>query len=405
MRSLSRDDVTGFAALGSAGFVSALSIFWIASNRIAEIPPHLSASALLAIQWHAVGLTLAKFGIDYAVFTIVSRNARVGFRPRTALAFPILPVVAGFFAFSLALFDAPVAALLAVAVFLDTLTTILAAELNARRRFLESAAGNLLNYPLFLALWYLAAQRTAPTLGQAVLLFCVSSAVRYAWVAWRASIGQRDASAFDLTVKGWIGAQGALNHFAFRSDQITLALLLFLGVDWVAGSADLSAYVFLSRLPELATGILVLTGTVLFPNRHLAPGIDTGNRAVLGYYAVLAAAILALAAVAAAVALPLFVGKAPTPSWVVPFILQIPLVLLANLVTYSMQSQGHLPGLLRNLLVGSLAGMAVIAAAAMNQSLLLVAWVVPAQLSVFVALGLFAGWGGAIRLFAVGDDR
>ncbi|MGD9954026.1 MAG: hypothetical protein AB7S87_15755, partial [Burkholderiales bacterium] len=67
MKALSRGDVAGFAALGSAGFASALAVFWLASNRIAEIPAHLAASALLAIQWHAVGLTLAKFGIDYAV--------------------------------------------------------------------------------------------------------------------------------------------------------------------------------------------------------------------------------------------------------------------------------------------------------------------------------------------------
>ncbi len=405
MKALSRGDVAGFAALGSAGFVSALSIFWLASNRIAQIPAHLSASALLAIQWHAVGLALAKFGIDYAVFTIVSRNPGVGFRSRTALAFPILPAVAGFFVFSLALFDASVAALLATAVLLDTLTTILAAELNARRRFLESAAGNLLNYPLFLGLWYVAAQRVPPTLGQAILLFAVSSAIRYAWVAWRASIGQRDSSPFDLTVKGWIGAQGVLNLFAFRSDQIGLALMLFLGVQWVAGNADLSAYVFLSRFPELATGILVLAGTVLFPGRHLDSARRPGNSRVLGYYAVLAAVIFAFAAAAVALVLPLFVGKAPAVAWVVPFILQIPLVLLANLVTYSMQSQGHLPGLLRNLFFAGLAGVAVIGAAAWNQSLQLVAWVIPAQLAVFVCLGLFAGWGGAIRLFEVGNDR
>jgi len=405
MKAFSREDLQGFASLGGAGLVSALSIFWLASNRIESIPPHLVASALLAIQWHAVGLTLAKFGIDYAVFAIVSRTPGVGFRTRTALAFPILPATAAFLAGSLGLFAPAAAALLSLAVLLDTLSTILAAQLNARRRFSEAAFGNLLNYPLFVALWVAAARSGGPSLEQALALFAASSGVRYAWLAWRSRSGMHEAKSFDLTVKGWIGAQGALNLFAFRSDQIALALLLFLGADWVAGSADLNAYVFLARFPELATGILVLAGTVLFPGRHLGPRPLAGGGRVLGYYGALAASILVLAAAGVVAALPVFVGKTPPAAWVAPFILQVPLVLLANLVTYSMQSQGYLPGLLRNLLAGSLAGLAVIGLAVAGHSLAGVAWGGPVQLAVFVALGLVADWGRAIALFEVEDAR
>lgn len=403
MKGLSREDLAGMGMLGASGFVSAAALLWLASNRIVGIPPEMVAALLLAIQWHLVGLTLAKFGIDYAVFAVVSRNPGITFRGRDTLPFPILPCAAAFLAVSMALFPPVAALLLAAAVVLDTLTTIQSAELNARRRFAESAVGNILNYPVFVALWAVLAARGATTFEEALGLFLLTRAVRYSWIAWRATRRHPGARPFTFTVMGWIGLQGALNLLVFRSDQVLLAILLFTGVEWVGASADLNLFVFLSRFPEFATGILVLIGTVVFPRRHLSPPPMQLSAAVLRHYTALSFTVAALGAFALVACAPLFVGPAPTVAWWMPFLVQIALVLPANLVTYSMQSQGFLPGLLQNYTIGILAGLVLAGGAFATHSMLLVAWVIPAQLAVFVGVSLFASWGRPIRVFETTD--
>lgn len=404
-RRLDRESLAGFAALGLTGLASALALLALASNRMTGIAPELVAAMLLAIQWHMVGLTLAKFGIDYALFAIVSKNRDTTYRSRDSLAFPVLPCVAVFALASLGLFSPPAAGLLALAVLADTISTFKLAEFNAKRAFYTASFGNLLNYPLFVALWAFVARDGTATLTQGIALFALTSLARLGWFAFRFARFARGARPVTLGVKGWIGAQGALNLALFRSDQILLALLLFLGAAWLQGAPELNQYVFLARLPELATGVLVLAGTVFFPAHHLYAHRDEGDRRNVRTYLALALATGVGGILAVLAARPAFAGPALPVAWCAPFVVQMPLILLANLATYSMQSQGHLPGLLRNLLFAAIAGGALATAAVHAESALLLAWVVPLQLAVFVALALAAPWGKPIALFRAGDVR
>lgn len=387
------------AVLGASGLASAAALLWLASNRIPGIAPDIAAALLLAIQWHLVGLTLAKFGIDYAVFAIVSRNPAVSFRVRDALAFPVVPLTLSFAAASAVLLPPVPAALVASAVFFDTLSTVQSAELNARRRFAESAFGNLLNYPVFVLAWAAFASAGSTTLVEGLGLFLATRVLRYAWVAWRASRGLSAATGFEISVKGWVGLQGALNLLVFRFDQVLLAILFFAGAGWLEANPGMGVFLFLSRFPEFATGILVLAGTVLFPKRYLMPGSFSAAVPVVRLYLALGLAVGLAGAAALALGGTLYAGSTPDARWWLPFAVQIALILPANLVTYSMQSGGYLPGLLRNYGLGIAAGALVAAVAVSQQSLVALAWAVPAQLAVFLAASLAVPWGREIRMF------
>jgi hypothetical protein len=104
-------------------------------------------------------------------------------------------------------------------------------------------------------------------------------------------------------------------------------------------------------------------------------------------------------AIALVATAPLFAGPAPTWSWWLPFVIHIGLVLPANLVTYSMQSQGYLAGLLRNYATGIAAGLLLAVWAVAARDLLIMAWVIPVQLAVFLAVSFFQGWGERMRVF------
>ena len=395
-----RDWLGGAAWMGLSGLASAASLLVLASNRLPGLGAGEVTPMLLAIQWHFVGLTLAKFGIDYALFAIISRNRDTTFRASTALGFPVLPCATAFAIASLALFTPMQAGILAIAVFADTLSTFRQSEFNAKRLFATSAIGAFLNYPAFVLAWWLLA-RDGTSLTEGLAAFAVSSALRCAWFEARYIVHSRGATPVQLTVKGLIGAQGALNMLLFRSDQLALAVMHFALLGALALDPMLAAYVFLARIPELGTGLIVLLGTLFFPSHRLEPGKPGAH---LGFYAWLVVGAGAGAAVALAALVPTFAGPHPTLAWCAPFAVQVPLILLANLATYSMQSAHHLPGLIRNLSVSCVAGAAFIALAAWQGSLLLLAWTVPLQLAIFFALVVAAPWGRPVTMFRDAKD-
>jgi hypothetical protein len=406
MASFHRESFIMLATLGTTGFVSALALLAVASNRIPGILSEQVTMTLLLIQWHVTGLTLSKFGIDYALFAIASKHRDTTFRLRDVLAFPVLPCALGFFMASLFLFSPIAAGLLAIAVILDTLSTFTIAVLNAKRAFYAVSVGNLLNYPVFVFL-LVGTAHFVPTLTiETVLLpFMLSSLLRYCWLTVRFSDIQKSATPISLTGKSRFGAQGALNLALFRSDQIMLAVTVFATNVLLIDLGELSKYLFLARFPEVATGVLVLVGTVFFPTYHFSDAGRTRRemrRSAVGRFYVFAACIcLLVGMITIAIARYLFAGPLPPLAWCAPFALQIPLILLANLATYSMQSQGYVPVLLRNLAISVAAGAVVLSAAVATGSLYMLAWTVPSQLAIFITLFYIAPWGTSTTLFKV----
>lgn len=401
---ISKDSLAALVLLGVTGLASTLALLALASNRIPGISADHATDALLAIQWHIVGVTLSKFGVDYALFTVVSRNPEFTHDQAQLIRFPVLPCVAGFLVLSLLLFQPLVALLVSAAAFFDTLSTFMLAVRNAKRAFHTVAVGNLLNYPIFVVLLAGAASFVSPSLELTLALFLFTSVLRYCWLLVSLPNSSGISRTIALTGVGKFGAQGVLNLALFRLDQTALVVALFSSSVWHSGLQELGQYLFLARFPEFATGILVLIGTVFFPRYHFAPPNQEPHhrgREVGRVYLLVALACLAFALVAILGGRYVFAGPVPPILWCVPFVVQIPLILLANVATYSMQSQGYVNGLLRNLALAIAAGTVPLTIGIATGSLYALAWTVPLQLATYVGLTRIVSWGSPTRLYEV----
>jgi hypothetical protein len=393
------DSIRGFFWLGLSGLASTLALLVLASGSIAGLSPPRVAEILLAIQWHIFGMAIVKAGADYAIFTIVSRDPRLSFALASVWRSPTPPLVALFGLACVPLFGAPGAMLVALALGADALSTFRQAELNARRDFGITGLSGWLNYPLYVLILFAVARSREPSLTECLGWFAATSVLRLAFleVLYRRS-ARADALPIRLHAPLRFALQSVLNVAVFRLDQIALALMLFL-FHAAPPQEELGTYVYLARFPELATGLLVIVGTVLFPLHHLNP-IITGRPFQPSLKLFVPLGLAAAAGTAAVVAAAAFLkadGGFPL-GLAALFLLQVPLILLANLATYSMQSQGHLPGLLRNLGIACAVGSVVAILAIGTSSIMLMAAVVPIQLAAFIGLSLRARWGPAIPL-------
>src|SRR5438105_1329645 len=69
----------GFVQLIGSGALGALGLSLLASNRWRVLPEPDVARVLLFIQWEALGLTVAKCGLDTVLFAVVTRSPEVEF--------------------------------------------------------------------------------------------------------------------------------------------------------------------------------------------------------------------------------------------------------------------------------------------------------------------------------------
>ncbi|MCA3047164.1 MAG: hypothetical protein ING61_11350 [Rhodocyclaceae bacterium] len=306
------------------------------------------------------------------------------------LKFPVLPLAVVFACASVFFFPAQLAPIFFFAVACDAIASFRGAELNAKQQYGISAVGNLLNYPVMLALLLLIATDHPLTIGEGLGCFALSSVVRATWLCFQHNRISRGTQLRATTVENvpLTGMQGITNWALFRADQLALLYIPLLAITSF-DETRLTQYIFLTRIPEIGTGILVLFGTVYFPKYFLPNDDQQAERStILRLYLKLAGIVFTLGACVGLLALPLFNGPRIDFVTALPFLLQLPLILWANLVTYSMQSQGRLAPLVTYAALAGVAGLALIAVLIGTNCHKMLAWVVPLQLSIFILLGL-----------------
>jgi hypothetical protein len=380
----------GVLVLGGTGFASAAVLLLLASHQVPGFERDVTSNLLLAIQWHILGFTICKFGVDYAIFALLSQRPDSTIRLWPLLKFPVLPLALAFGVSSPLFFPASLAPLFFAAVTCDAIASFRGAELNAKQQYAISAVGNLLNYPLMLALMFAIGSLHPPTLQEGLACFAVASGVRASWL----SIQHRKLAQGSLLRTTTVdnipltGLQGIMNWTLFRADQLALLYIPMLAVTSF-DETTLTQYIFLTRIPEIGTGILVLFGTVYFPKYFLPANRDAERTSrVRWIYLKLSTIVLILGTSIGLLALPIFNGARIDFAIALPFFLQLPLILWANLITYSMQSQGQLRRLVSNAMVAGFIGLLFIAALISANSHKILPWLIPLQLTVFILLGL-----------------
>lgn len=388
----------GIVYLGVTGLFSAMVLFVLASRQLSALSAETVSNLLLAIQWHVLGFTICKFGVDYAAFAALSREPKSSIALLPLLKFPVIPLAVAFAFASLLFFPAEMAALFLISVVSDALASFRAAELNAKQSYGTTAIGNLLNYPLLLCLLLIFSLYRTPTLFIGYFCFALTSLLRFYWLYYGQGLKRHEGKVLHLSNIPLTGLQGLTNWTLFRADQLALICIPAL-TPFKLDPEVIGQYLFLVRIPEISTGILVLFGTVYFPKYFLSTTSERNESIrIYAQYFFAGLVMFCAAALVTFFAIDAFNGSAISTSMWTPFVLQIPLILWANLVTYSMQAQGFLERLVIHAFLSTIIGFSYICALFLFDKLSLLGWLVPLQLCVFIVLGLVAPWGDRLKV-------
>jgi hypothetical protein len=387
--------LTGFLSLLGSSVVSALGFVVIASNRWSSFSLSCGVFIILFAQWQALGLTIAKTGIEQVVFAMVTEDDKSYLDPAGYVCRRVAWLSALFSLVVWRIFSPLAAAVAFATILLDAYSLIVMADLNARKRFRDSALANLLNYPLFFVALFVVHRLVGVDVATALLLFLLSSLVRWLYLRSRRVTGP------DLVEQGCranleMGLQQALNYLLFRADQIMVAVL---GLQ-AQVQEHLGMYLFLAKFPELAAGVLGIAGTVVFPMLYLKQPLDYRLlRPRAGRLALGGAAFCGGVGLSLLFYLGFWKGEGIPPQLALPFLVHALCIMLVNHITYSSLRQGYLQRLLMQLLISLAGGAFVVMWLGFNFSLLTLSWLVPIQLLAFVLLSLLLPRGTRRELY------
>ena len=388
--------------LGS-GAVAAIGLTLIASGRLHIMAAELTVFLLLFVHWQVLGVVICKVGLDQLVFA-VSRDPTVHLELAKVMMCRVAPLAIVFSCACLWVFPPLVCVAICASVVCDVLSTLLLAELNGRGQHGSAAFAGLLNYPVFFVLLALVPLVMSPNVLAVAATFGLSSLGRASWLG---CLRRKPEGAVDARPTGSVGlvTQPVLNHILFRADQLALAIPALRGAIGVSDLAELRAYLFLAKLPELVAGLVTVVGAVAFPRWALQPPeeSDVGRQLRRGPRGQLLAMSVPILGLCTALYMMFWAGAGRLTFWNgVPFFTNALLILPVNLLTYSMIARGRIHGLLRCLVPSVIpCAMTVVLVCLTKVEFPIWGWacVVPIQLGIFVTLSANLGWGAAIGLF------
>lgn len=385
LRHKERSTILGLLSLVGSGMLAALCFSLLASQRVSAVSSDLVVYTVLFVQWQTLGLTVVKLGIEQVVFAAVSADRELSFDSRPFIVRTAAPLLLAF-ALVLGLVFSPLASvIICVSILADVSSLILQAELNAHRQYQLSSVANLLNYPVFFLLFFTLVFLGGANRTTVLLAFATSSAIRWAWL-FTVSRSRRGKKKVVVQQRFLMGLQQSFNYVMFKSDQLLVAALLYLGTTVVSADAA-ERLVFLAKFPELISGVAVIVGTVAYPRIPLQVPDGTAEarrKQVQESVAVIAAGALLLVIPFIAYRF-VWGGSGWTWGLALPYFLHGALVFTANRITFSLLQQGLLIDLIRNLVISVTAGAAMFLGVSLYRSDAAIAWMVPAQLVAFLA--------------------
>lgn len=389
--------VGAFLLLG-ANLVSGVSLALISSGRLTFIDSEIANFIVIFIQWQVFALTVAKFGIDQVVFAAVSADRTLVFDATRHITRRVLPASVLFAIIIGALFSPWAALGLLFSLPVDAYSVMRIADLNARKKFPQAASASLFNYPVFLLLVLIVGLTVGLNTAWVIVLFISSSLTRAAYLWLISRRNPADASSYrrvDSDVSTPMVLQQAMNYWMFRSDVLLLSL---------AGSAGISAleiqkYLFLSRFCDFVAVLVTSLGPVFLPLLFVKyPYGVGGTRSRLRqtlFYVGMVVAMFVLIVPASLIYRELWSTGRISWEEFLPFLVVSALILLPNIVTYSMLRQGYLQGLLRNQTLAVFCGALWVVAVILlfTAGLAYLPTMIIIQLGGFTALSVLLAWG------------
>lgn len=379
--------------LVASGAISSAALAVLASGQLALLSAEVLSAVLRLIPLQILAVTVAKFGGDSLAFAIASGQPMQGLAHWHRILRLCLPlgVVTSFVLFGMANFDWPTIIAAVVSVIADMIAVQLMADLNARHRMGLIAMASVLNYPLFIALLFIAdAFGSSQSLAVVISLFATSSLARLGWCAYWYSTISRNLTFISPPVNTVLAVQQCLNVCIYRGDQMLVGAL---GLGVVGGSAQLEAFfLFMVRFPELVSAAVSTLGPVYLPavysssNREWAASVRKWGP----LYVAIVLSILTWAA--AAFSLLGVHAEVTNLANVLPFALGATLSMPVFALSYSMMRAGQLRRLVAVLTLGVGIGGVLASVATATYVPQVLFWIVPVQLGAVVLIGAIVPW-------------
>lgn len=364
------------------GLVGAVCIALMTSGRVAFVPADVAARLAIFIAFQVLGVTIVKAGLDSYVFAqaaLAQGSALYNLRPifkTTVLRIWIIFFIGSYFVLGTLLW----AVICSFSVLCDVYAAVRTAEFTAKKQFRIVSVANLLKYPLYFLLLFIAGPFFIVGYDDLLYLFLFISLLRsvvlYLFSA-RLTFQLVPACSFGL-----LGAQQVFNYLLFRLDQVSMPLLSKSMP--VLDSTVLSNFVYLTKYPELVSYFAAALGSIVFPKLLGRWYSNSGNYIKERF--LINIGIIFLCGLGFLIYSFVLRGRIDNGYAFLPLVLAASLSFEVNFVTFRMLSANLLKNLLIALGIGVLFGAVVAVFAQISQAILLIYWIVPVQMAAFLVL-------------------
>jgi hypothetical protein len=382
LSNLTRRWVLPLISVIGTGLVGAICIALMTSGKVSFVSADAAARLAIFIAFQVLGVTLVKAGLDSYVFARAATeqagalyNLRSVFRTTLLRAWIVFSIGSYF-----VLGSWLGAVICSVSVLCDVYAAVRTAEFTARKHFRIVALANMAKYPLYFLLLFIVGPFLAIGYNDLLYLFLFVSLLRSLVlfvISARFTLELVPAYSFGL-----LGAQQVFNYLLFRLDQVSIPFLS--RSIPTLDATSLSNFVFLTKYPELVSYFAAALGSIVFPKLmvHWGSNCDDYRRerwlTNIGLFFLCGFGLL-------------FYVMALHGGLDIVFVF-LPLVLAAclsfevNFLTFRMLATNSFRHLLIGLVVGVFFGMITGIFAGVTQSVILIYWIVPVQLFIFLVV-------------------
>jgi len=326
----------------------------LASGKFDYISNELSVKILLFIQFQIIGITISKYGLDSLVFAKMIGNSNSVYDPleyikKKGILLSIL--CAGVYA---VMYDYTYALVIFCTIVFDVYSVVAIVQMNVMKHYNYALFANIAAYPLFFGVLLVSSLFFEYNYGQMIALYAVCIFLRFllSWIFIMKKKRAENIELMELEVPFSLGIQQILNFSLFKIDQIIISLGAVLLVFFGIMGQDIQQILFLSKFPELVSGVLVSLSFLYAP--YLIIESREGLIAVLDKYKW----ILVLYGVGLAIALWIYTliwrGEADLDIvYAVSYLIVSVLAVFVNIVTLGYLKKNEVNILVKNLVISS----------------------------------------------------
>jgi len=380
LASLSRRWALPLISVIGTGLVGAVCIALMTSGKVSFVSAGDAARLAIFIAFQVLGITLVKAGLDSYLFArAASEEEGALYNLRPIFRANIFRVWIAFSIGSYFILGTWLSALIcSVSVLCDVYAAVRTAEYTARQQFRIVAIANLTKYPLYFSLLFIIG--TFLTIGYNDLLYLFLFISLFRSLVLFVISAQFTFESVPTFSFGLLGLQQIFNYMLFRLDQISMPLISrsMPALD----STGLSDFVFLTKYPELVSYFAAALGSIVFPKLDAYWGSNSHDSRRERWLINMGLVVLCVFGLLIYVVI---LQDGIDISYVfLPLVLAAFLSFEVNFVSFRMLSENSFKRLLVGSGIGVLFGVIIAIFAGYVQSIMIIYWVVPVQMIVFL---------------------